>query len=213
MATDEEVRIPILVDKPGLDRSSSCSTFATLNDNGSCFNPQRAYVRMLDKYPLVTKMLTSGVLVAISDLIAQLVEARGYIWVQRTIAFSVAEIVFSAPLLHVLYELYERYIPAVNLRNLLSQLVLDGVVAMPVWLFVFLVLVSILEGRWTLVEIWETLRTKYIPSLIVTLILTPVVQSVNFTVVPPKYRVLVVNIVDLVYTTILSLLAHRSGDG
>lgn len=153
-------------------------------------------------------MVTSGFLVGISDLIAQQVEDRGYIWVRRTVAFAVAEMIFSAPLLHLLYDSFETYIPAVNLRNLVLQLVIDGVLAMPAWLFVFLVLVSILEGQWTVVEIWEKLRTSYIPSFILTLILTPVVQSVNFTVVPPKYRVLVLNVVDFVYATVLSFTAH-----
>lgn len=178
-------------------------------DDDQGFNFGRFYLRMLDKHTFITKVITSAILSSVSDLIVQKLEANEKIDLLRNVAFFLTGAVLTAPLFHVLYELFEHTIPATNVTNLVLQVACDQLIAAPLWLLAFFPFIAVIEGCTDLSEIANTIRQKYVDGLKVTWIVFPAVQVVNFTLVPKHLRVLVVNICDLVYTALLSWLAHR----
>jgi protein Mpv17 len=73
-------------------------------------------------------------------------------------------------------------------------------------LFVFLSTMAILEGD----NPQKRLERAFWPGMKATWMLWPAVQTVNFTLVPLQYRVLVANVVNLGWNCFLSYLNNRS---
>lgn len=182
----------------------------------------RRYLAALDRTPLATKMVTAALLGALSDLIAQAIEARGVgageragtDW-RRVWALAAVGGLLTAPLFHALYEWLERALPLGGLsagrraRNVALQLVVDQVVAAPAWLLAFFPMFDVAEsGQWDGERIARGLRRDFLPSLRLTWTIFPVCQLLSFSLLPSNMRVLVLNVVDLGYTAGLSLLKH-----
>lgn len=211
------VRLPDMEGLPLLSHASpprappppDCHRQVRDGDDDERFNFGRFYLRMLEEHTLVTKVITSAVLSSLSDLIAQKLESNERIDVLRNVAFFLTGAVLTAPLFHVLYELFERVIPATNVTNLVLQVACDQLIAAPLWLLAFFPFISLIEGCTDFSVIAKTIQQKYVDGLKVTWIVFPAVQFVNFTLVPKHLRVLVVNVCDLVYTALLSWIAHR----
>lgn len=181
--------------------------------------PWRAYMRLLEMYPLAIKMLTAAVIGALSDLIAQCVESSGSHWFswlpmfvdwQRVSAFGIVAALLTAPMLHYLYEFMEQWIPVAthSFRNTMLQVVVDQLVACPIWLLFFFPLVSVFEGEFNFDNIVAQVRRDYYPSLKLCWIVFPVAQWCNFTLLPSNLRTFAVNVFELGYTAGLSYIKH-----
>lgn len=187
----------------------------------------KRYMRFLDEAPLLTKVFTSGLLGALSDVIAQVIENSGRSkfdgletptmsldW-QRVLALSVVGMVLTAPMFHFLYDLLEHVIPSSaaglrSVKNVTAQLVVDQLVAAPLWVVSFYGLFSVAEnGRVALPDIVAQIQRDFVPTMKLTWMIFPVFQVISFGFLPKKMRVLVLNVVDLGYTAALSYIKHR----
>lgn len=181
----------------------------------------KRYLALLDALPLRTKCVTAAFLGAVSDLIAQAVERavgrdeeRGTSW-RRMWALAFVGAVLTAPVFHFLYEALESAIPVgvggrIGVRNTAVQLFVDQVVVAPVWLVAFFALFGTAEaGRFEGDKVEAQLRRDFLKSLKMTWYVFPLVQVFSFSLLPSNMRVLVLNVVDLGYTAVLSLVKHE----
>lgn len=183
-------------------------------EDGEKGGPLAFYLALLDRHPLATKTITSGVISAISDIIAQAVAGASKVDWRRVFALFLVGFLLTAPLFHYLYEFLERRIPAHRgWRNTVVQLFIDQFVAAPMWLAAFFPLVLLIELGSLDLSFFTAITSQYRRDFLASVLLTWKIfiptQALSFTLLPPSLRVLALNVVDLVYTAALSFLAHK----
>ncbi|KXZ53269.1 hypothetical protein GPECTOR_7g1163 [Gonium pectorale] len=90
----------------------------------------------------------------------------------------------------------------------LTKMLLDQVLFAPFGLAVFFIVIKCLEGRPK--DIPTAIRTSYIRALLGGYLLWPAAGLLNFALLPPEYRLLFNNVVNILWTCFLSIMS--SGD-
>ncbi|XP_030832154.1 protein Mpv17-like [Strongylocentrotus purpuratus] len=172
----------------------------------------RAYLGLLHQYPFRTQAVTSGVLFFASDCISQqAVERKG--WKNhdklRTLRQSAFGFCFAGPSLFAWYKLLNRIYPGSGKLTPLWKMLTDQTVFPPVFLTVYFSTVALTTGK--KVDEVPAILIRDIPSTYARgLMIWPAVQLVNFYYVPLLHRVLVVNIVSMMWNTYLSWKANAA---
>ncbi|KAH9880913.1 hypothetical protein IAQ61_001207, partial [Plenodomus lingam] len=172
----------------------------------------RWYQAKLKTAPLLTQSVTTAVLFATGDTLAQqAVEKRGFekhdpMRTARMAAYGGA---IFGPAATKWYALLTRHIniPASPTRTLCARVAADQVVFAPLNMTLFLSSMAYLEGA----SVRQRLADAFLPGYQKNLMLWPWVQFANFKYVPMEFRVLVVNFVSLGWNCYLSAL--NSGGG
>jgi hypothetical protein len=177
------------------------------------------YMKSLVCAPIITKGITTGVIEVLGDGIAQgvemereRIESKAVKWDYRRSLGCLCDGIFvTGPLLHFTYNFLERIIPSHGAGGsawaTLAQVLIDEFVCDPIDVGLYLIATSIIEGK----NVKQRLREKYWVTLLegmaVSLALCPI-QFISFRYLPVETRVLVVNICDLIWMSIVSYVAH-----
>lgn len=190
--------------------------------------PWATYMKLLDKYPLRTKMVTSAVLATLGDVIAQkLIErASGYAF-RRLLLLLCVNVLYIAPVLHVWYGLFEHLVTNVwklkggTLKSMVALVCLDQLLNAPLTIIGFFTSYAFLDvlfdrivgGGAAFTSVGPAIRAKvaaeYVSTLLANWKVWVIPQCLNFKVVPPPLRVTFANLVAVVWNTILSIVANR----
>ncbi|KAH9814336.1 integral membrane protein [Melampsora americana] len=165
----------------------------------------RAYNSALLHRPLSTQILTSLALFGGGDIIAQqLLEKKkeNHEWARTLRLASYGGFVF-APLATRWFKTLE----FINFKNIMAtralKIGLDQFVAAPTMLAVFFTSMNYLEGN-DLEQAEERLREKWGPTLYQGWMIFIPLQTINFTLVPPHLRLLLLNGTSLFWNGYLS---------
>ncbi|KAL4701524.1 hypothetical protein H8959_015528 [Pygathrix nigripes] len=118
--------------------------------------PQRAlaqYLLFLRLYPVLTKAATSGILSALGNFLAQMIEKKrkkensGSLDVGGPLRYAVYGFFFTGPLSHFFYLFMEHWIPPEVPLAGLRRLLLDRLVFAPAFLMLFFLIMNFLEGK------------------------------------------------------------------
>lgn len=98
--------------------------------------------------------------------------------------------------------------------TVVAKTLLDQVVMAPIGLSLFFTSVAAMEGK-SPGEAVESARARIRPALAANFLLWPAAQAVNFALVPPRQRILYVNVIAVFWCAVLSHLASAptAGDG
>ncbi|CAH0389485.1 unnamed protein product [Bemisia tabaci] len=165
------------------------------------------------KYLLVTNTVSSGILMAVGDSMQQQIETyRGFHENEshdavRSMNMAMVGIILG-PIQHVFYMYLDRFIPGRDLFSVSKKLLLDQLIASPVYIVTFFYGSAYIENH-TLAQANDELRHKFLQVYLVDWIVWPPTQFINFFFLPSKYRVIYLNGLTTLYNVYLSYIKHK----
>eukprot|EP00941_MAST-03F_sp_MAST-3F-sp1_P003344 g3344.t1 len=165
------------------------------------------YSSLLVSHPLLTKSITSGVLVAAGDAVCQLAIEQQSLDMKRLLRMAFLGTALIGPTLHIWYGRLHKLVPAQTTVGALQRLALDQLVFGPTFIVIFFTALFGLEGR--IADIPQHLRENYIESVLTNWTMWVPGNFINFRFVPPHYQVLFSNFIALFWNTYLSWNGHR----
>lgn len=175
------------------------------------------YLYMNEHYVLATTMFTTGTLWLLGDTLAQKIEMGSAYSIakhdlKRTGRLLIFALFIFSPLAVLWYKVCLDRLTGTTSGALLGVLLDQTIWAYAINSLLFFVNTK-LEAK-TNKEAYEKIQREIWPTMKVNWKVWPAVQLVNLTVVPNSYRILVVNIVSVPWTTYLALqAAKKGGDG
>ncbi|OAL47284.1 hypothetical protein IQ07DRAFT_590138 [Pyrenochaeta sp. DS3sAY3a] len=171
----------------------------------------RWYQAKLKSAPLLTQSITTAVLFATGDVMAQQgVEGRGVEKhdLMRTGRMAAYGGIIFGPAATKWYEFLVRNVNTSSKNGtIVARVACDQFLFAPVNMGLFLSTMAYLEGA----SVKQRLSDAYLPGYQKNLMIWPWVQFTNFKYVPMEHRVLVVNVISLGWNCYLSAL--NSGGG
>ena len=169
-----------------------------------------AYGSLLQAHPLLTKALTSGVIFAIADICAQRI--RGSRDLQGTLVTALVGLLYYGPSTHYWYsELMPWLIPQSGVGGTLAKMILGQLLFAPAVTLVFFsaFLLSLQGPRGVARELPTKVRRDLMPTLMAGWAFWPLVDLVSFSLVPPLYIPLCLNVASFLWTIFLAVQAAR----
>ena len=174
------------------------------------------YSKQLISNPLRTNIVTGGILAAGSDIICQtLIEEQddepfNY---KRTLAITTFGMYYNGGLCSFIYPLYARILPQWFSRSLVRQgigsTLIDNFIHSPIFYIpAFYMSTGILQGH-SFTSSFATLKHGYQEVMLQTWMMWIPLQALNFSIVPPRMRVLVLSVGCFVYTIQLDFLLEN----
>lgn len=171
---------------------------------------------LFKKYLLTTNTVSSGILLSMGDGISQYIEfkleppnkdkmATQFNWDRNLKMFVVG--CAGGPLHHFFYSWLDVKYPGVTLRTTTIKILYDQFVMAPLCIGIFFFTAGWMYGQ-SNVNCWNELKSKIAVILIADWMVWPGAQFVNFYYLHPKYRVLYVNVVTMLYDVFLSYIKH-----
>lgn len=187
------------------------------------------YTQYLDKYPLITKAITAGIIGALGDTLAQWFEIvyasnanMSFYYavnLRRSVATLMEGVFVSGPLMHCAYNFYESILPVAETGGITgsimaaTQVLMDCFFMDPIYVTTAIIFVGLLEGQSLSLDIIPQLRGEFFSIVKGTwassLILSPI-QFMAFRLLPLQFRVLAVNLEGILWNAILFYLTHKS---
>lgn len=200
------------------------------------------YRKSLVEHPLLTKAVTSSVLMTFSDAVVQHLESRCSFQEKsaspavklvndnltekgrkRTFHHSflrsrqslLTGLIWSGPIAHYWYEFLEKLVnnpivpvPTIPVVRLATRIILDAILFSPFTLAGFFTISTLaIGGTWF--DIRYKLEVKWYRALVAAWSFWPIVNVVNFSLVPLMFRVLFANFMSLLWTGYLSYENNR----
>lgn len=160
-----------------------------------------AYNNALTSQPLITKMITAGVLLASGDCIAQkVIEKREGFDESRTMRSAIFGLCLAGPMMHYWYGFLGGRIGGTGLVKGIKTMLVDQTCFAPVIIATFFTSQSLLEGK-SVKETKEKLQKDYLYALKGNYVLWPAAQLINFTFIPSQYAVLYVSGVSVIWNS------------
>lgn len=137
-----------------------------------------AYLKQLQTNPLRTKMLTSGTLSALQELLASWIakdsNKDGHYFTARVPKMAAYGAFISAPLGHVLISILQRlFAGRKSLKAKILQIIVSNLVVAPIQNTVYLVSMAIIAGAKTIHQVHATWKAGFMPVMKVSWVTSP----------------------------------------
>ncbi|KFB49956.1 pmp22 peroxisomal membrane protein [Anopheles sinensis] len=175
---------------------------------------RRIWRLMFGRYLLVTNTVSSGVLMMLGDIAAQEIEMRrdhavpstGYDW-RRVFNMTLVGI-SQGPLHHYLYKWMDVLLPGASVRTVFKKIGIDQFVISPIFIITYLYSAGLLEGA-SFTTCTDEIKNKYWTIYMADWLVWPPTQFINFYLLSPKYRVLYINGITMLYNVFLCYIKHN----
>jgi len=168
-----------------------------------------AYLQQLQAYPLRTKMITSGTLSALQEVLASWLahdrSKHGHYISSRVPKMMVYGAFISAPMGHVLISLLQKvFAGRTSLRAKILQILASNLIVSPIQNAVYLSCMAIIAGARTLHQVRATVRAGFWPVMKVSWITSPLALAFAQKFLPEQTWVPFFNIVAFVIGTYIN---------
>lgn len=169
-----------------------------------------SYSALLKRRPLMGNMLTSAVLFATGDVIAQqVIEKKGS---DHDIPRTARIVIWGGGIFAPVVTVWFRFLQSLPIANktlaTATRVGLDQFVMAPSILTGFFTIMTLMEGK-TLEDAKAKWKQSFVPTLQTNWMVWIPVQTVNMALVPPHMRLLFVNGVNIPWNAFLSLQANQ----
>lgn len=174
------------------------------------------YSEILDKAPVYTKAVTSATVYTIGDFIAQRTEgaSMGQLDRMRLLRSMLVGLIGHGPMSHVWYEFSEGIFTDVlhwtEWWSFFPKVMADQLTWGPFWNNSYILLIGLLKGD-ALTQIWADVKRTTIPLIVSGLKLWPLAHCVTYGLIPVENRLLWVDMVEILWVTILATTAAGGG--
>jgi hypothetical protein len=169
------------------------------------------YLNELDRNPVQTKSLTSAVLSVVSDVLAQTLTGKSL----STLDYQslrhqfVLGLLFRGPLVHYWYTILEEAFKRLgfgpgsakgeSFSVAVGKVVADQTLFSPLFNVAYFFAIGALQSR-PLASIQAQIAKEFLPIMMANYKVWPLVNLINFKVIPPNLRVLFGNLVGILWT-------------
>ncbi|KAI4214195.1 MAG: hypothetical protein LQ351_003280 [Letrouitia transgressa] len=170
---------------------------------------RQAYLQQLQSNPLRTKMLTSGSLAAVQELLASWIahdrSKHGHYFNSRVPKMAVYGAFISAPLGHVLISILQKlFAGRKSLKAKILQILVSNLIIAPIQNVVYLTSMALIAGARTFHQIRATVKAGFMPVMKVSWITSPVALAFAQKFLPEQTWVPFFNIVAFVIGTYIN---------
>lgn len=189
------------------------------------------YTQNLDKFPIITKSVTAGVIFGLSDFLAQKIEQQNSSvrgdsknkkkkggleptksfsmdWT-RLMASALVGLLYFGPAAHYWYEAIFRLLPGTSLVSTLQKAFWGQVLFGPSFNCIFFATSLLQSGKFSLRNWGEKIRSDLPGAWLAGAGFWPLVDVISYSMVPVKWIPLFINFCSLVWTIYLSIVANR----
>ena len=175
-----------------------------------------SYMHHLESNPILTKAITSGTVYTIGDVVAQQTELQGGdstgdrsgvgLDGMRVLRSCLAGLIGHGPLSHMWYNVCDYSFE--NVLHLSAafwplKILVDQTIWGPIWNNTYIVLLGLMK-RENLGTIWGDMKRTTVPLIVSGLKLWPLAHCVTYGLIPKENRVLWVDLVEILWVTILA---------
>lgn len=183
---------------------------------------------LFKRHLLMTNTVSSGILMSMGDALSQRIEqnqsakdkdkvnAKGVEkvysqidWSRNAKMFAVGAV--QGPLHQNFYGWLDKKYSGITVKTTTIKILYDQFVMAPVCLVQFFYMAGWLYGK-TNAECWQELKSKFFTVYAIDWTVWPAAQFINFYCLPPKYRVIYVNFVTMLWDVFLSYIKHINPD-
>lgn len=158
------------------------------------------YTRSNVSHPIVTQSLTAAACFFVGDILAQALQGQAYD-APRTIRLVIFGLCVLGPVGHTWYSWVDKHITKV-----VEKVALDQLVWAPIFTCVFFAFNALLSGAISTVN--DEIRGKLLHVLLVNWTFWPAAHVLNFSYVPPQYRILYISLLSIPWNAFLSWMAN-----
>ncbi|KAL0279832.1 UNVERIFIED_CONTAM: hypothetical protein PYX00_001309 [Menopon gallinae] len=170
--------------------------------------------QLFGKYLYITNTVTSAAIMGFSDILQQHAEnvhggRQKYVfdWKRTLNMMEVGAV--QGILSHVFYLILDKQLPGTQLSTIAKKIAVDQIIFSPICITIFFLGMQFLESR-----SWESsvqeLKEKFLFVYVVDCIVWIPSQFANFYYLPPRFRVLCLSAVSVVYNMFLSFIKHNN---
>ncbi|KAI9678729.1 MAG: hypothetical protein M1817_005786 [Caeruleum heppii] len=168
-----------------------------------------AYLQQLQKNPLRTKMLTSGSLAALQEVLASWIahdrSKHGTYLTPRVPKMALYGAFISAPLGHVLISILQKlFAGRTSLKAKILQILVSNLVVSPIQNAVYLASMAVIAGARTFHQVRATVKAGFMPVMKVSWITSPLALAFAQKFLPEQTWVPFFNVVAFVIGTYIN---------
>ncbi|KAI9741992.1 MAG: hypothetical protein M1834_000381 [Cirrosporium novae-zelandiae] len=165
-----------------------------------------AYLQQLQSNPLRTKMLTSGVLAGLQEVLASWIahdrSKHGHYFGSRVPKMAVYGAFISAPLGHFLIHVLQKLFSGrTSLKAKILQILISNLVVSPIQNTVYLASMAVIAGARTIHQVRATIKAGFMPVMKVSWITSPIALAFAQKFLPEPTWVPFFNVVGFVIGT------------
>lgn len=167
------------------------------------------YMNVLNESPIETKAVTSATVYTIGDIIAQQTEGTkmGELDRMRVLRSLLAGFIGHGPMSHFWYNfsenIFENFLHWTAWWSFFPKVVLDQAMWAPIWNNSYIILLGLMK-RDSLESMVNDVKRTTIPLIVSGLKLWPLAHCITYGVVPVENRLLWVDLVEILWVTILA---------
>ena len=178
-------------------------------DKANALTLEQAYLKQLQSNPLRTKMLTSGTLAALQELLASWLahdkSKHGHYFSSRIPKMAAYGALISAPLGHVLIGFLQRmFAGRTSLRAKIIQILVSNLIVAPIQNSIYLTSMAVIAGARTWHQVRATVRAGFMPVMKISWISSPFCLAFAQAFLPEQTWVPFFNIVAFVIGTYIN---------
>lgn len=174
------------------------------------------YLSVLRNHPIATKAVTSATVYSIGDVLAQRSEGEsmGSLDRPRILRSLLAGLIGHGPLSHFWYEIsenvFDNVLQLTAWWSFIPKVAIDQTLWGPFWNNSYILLLGLMK-RESLETIWGDVKRTTIPLVVSGLKLWPLAHCVTYGLIPVENRLLWVDMVEILWVTILATQAAGGG--